>query len=90
MPCKHIVVSGVVQGVGFRSYTQMKAERLGITGTVRNLANGDVEIVAEGGDETLHRFLDAVRRGPPGSRVDDVAVEERVPAGFASFGIVRR
>jgi len=71
----HITVSGRVQGVGFRYFTQEKASSLGLTGYVRNLFNGDVEIVAEGDDKTLAKFIKEIRKGPPLSNVIDVKTE---------------
>lgn len=71
----HATVSGRVQGVGFRGYTATHAQRLGITGWVRNRFNGTVEILAEGHCEALESFLEAVNTGPGPSHVDHVDVE---------------
>lgn len=72
----HIIVSGEVQGVGYRYYTQMKAIQFGITGWVKNLQEGGVEILASGGKDNLERFIDEVRRGNPFSTVDHIEVNE--------------
>jgi acylphosphatase len=77
---RRYVITGRVQGVGFRWYTHDAAAREGIHGWVRNLADGSVEVVAEGEAEALFRFEAAVRRGPGGARVEDVAVEDHAPA----------
>ena len=74
-----IVVSGVVQGVGYRVFTQRVARGLGIAGWVRNLPNGDVEALTRVGPGNKQEFLAQLRRGPPGSRVDRVDAQP-VPA----------
>ena len=83
-------ITGRVQGVGFRWWTQRTATDLRIAGTVRNAADGSVEVVASGQPEDLSRFTDALRRGPPGAEVE--TVKPTVPpdrvAGDA-FEIVR-
>jgi acylphosphatase len=69
-----------VQGVGFRFFTHA-ARQQGINGWVRNTPGGDVEIEAEGDREAMLGFEAQVRIGPPGARVDEVDVDERVPVG---------
>jgi len=82
------LVSGVVQGVGFRWSASDRAKALGLTGWVRNAADGRVELVAEGGPEDLGRFASWLREGPPGSRVESVESEAIPPSGaFRSFRI---
>ncbi len=71
---RRYVISGRVQGVGFRFFTQEAAAREGIQGWVRNAPDGRVEIEAEGDAEALDRFEHRVRHGPPGARVDRVDV----------------
>jgi acylphosphatase len=77
---RHILVSGRVQGVGFRYFTQDAAAREGIYGWVRNLPDGRVEIQAEGESDAMDRFEHRVRHGPRGASVDDVDVSELVPS----------
>ena len=72
---RRFVVSGRVQGVGFRYFTQDIARREGLTGVVRNLPDGRVEVVAEGDDESLTRLEAALRRGPSHARVEHVDVD---------------
>src|SRR4051794_12086895 len=62
---RYYLVTGRVQGVGFRYFTRAEAMREGLHGWVRNAADGGVEITAEGDREALDRFERAVRRGPP-------------------------
>ena len=68
-------ISGRVQGVGFRDWTQRKATELGLSGWVRNLAGGEVEALFSGPPDVVDQMLAAVRRGPQLARVDDVKVE---------------
>lgn len=84
----HIVVSGEVQGVGYRYYTQMKAIQYGITGWVKNLQGGGVEILASGEKAALERFIDEVRRGNPFSHVNHIEVNETEKTDtYKSFAI---
>ena len=80
-------VKGKVQGVGFRYSTVREAQRLCINGWVRNAANGNVEVWAEGPPEKLNRFLAWLRKGPQFSRVDAVDKEDRQPAGYQDFEV---
>jgi len=73
---RRYVVEGDVQGVGFRFFTSRQAQRLGITGWVRNLPDGRVEADAEGTDAQLASFEEALRRGPGSATVTSVLVEE--------------
>jgi acylphosphatase len=70
----HVIVSGLVQGVGFRQYTVHHASRLGLTGWVANRRDRKVEVVAEGPRADLEALLEAVREGPPVAMVRDVNV----------------
>lgn len=70
--CLHIVVKGRVQGVYFRAYTQKQAEKLNLEGFVRNLANGDVEIVASGESVALEKLLAWCHKGPMLAKVTEV------------------
>jgi acylphosphatase len=78
---RRYVITGRVQGVGFRWFTHDAAAREGLHGWVRNLANGSVEVVAEGESAAVQQLEAAVRRGPPQARVEHVAVEDHAPAG---------
>ena len=77
----HTIVRGRVQGVGFRATTQHEARRRGLTGWVRNLADGTVEVVTEGDEAVLEEFLDYLRRGPRGAHVDAVDAQWLTPQG---------
>ena len=81
---KRFVVSGRVQGVGFRYFVQDHAAVEGVHGFVRNLPDGRVEAVIEGDEESVLRVERAVRRGPASAQVDEVVVETIVPTGRAT------
>jgi acylphosphatase len=68
----HARIEGMVQGVGFRYSTVRQARRLGLTGYVRNLPDGSVEVVAEGEEDLLKRLSSWLRQGPPGAYVRNV------------------
>jgi len=85
---KRFVISGRVQGVGFRYFVQSVATREAISGWVRNLDDGRVETAAAGEPDALERFERAIRQGPAGARVDHVTVDDTFPmAGGAGFHI---
>ena len=75
------MITGRVQGVGYRWFTYDAAVREGVDGWVRNLPDGSVEAEIEGEIEAVDRVEAALRRGPAGSRVDDVNRDERAPSG---------
>ncbi len=70
------IISGRVQGVWFRASTLEKALEYGVQGTVRNLVDGRVELVAEGEEERVNRLLRWAENGPPMAAVDRVELEE--------------
>lgn len=78
---RRYVVSGRVQGVGFRWFTERAAAVEGIDGWVRNRPDGCVEIEAEGDAEAVQRFERQIRTGPPAARIDDVFVADVPPSG---------
>lgn len=85
----HGIVTGVVQGVNFRWYTQRRASELGLGGWVRNLPEGEVEFIAEGARADLERLLDFVRVGPSMAVVENVDAQWRVATGeFYRFEIL--
>jgi len=84
----HIWVRGRVQAVGFRAFVQQNALQIGVTGWVRNVGYDTVEAVAEGTMDQIDSFLQMVKRGPMGSRVDDSREEwEQVTGEFAAFRV---
>jgi acylphosphatase len=73
---KHLVISGRVQGVGFRYSMAEEAERLGATGWVRNRRDGTVEAVVDGAADAVDALVAWARRGPPSAHVTGVQVSE--------------
>lgn len=83
-----VYVTGWVQGVGFRWYVIQKVRPLDLTGYVRNLPDGRVQVVAEGSPEHLEKLLTIVRTGPPSSRVYGVEETWHEPEGkFSGFDV---
>jgi len=83
-----ILVTGRVQGVLFRAYTNRIANSLNIKGYVKNLFSGDVEIVAKGEEEIMEQFLKKIKIGPPAARVDSIQTKEiSEPIDYETFQI---
>jgi acylphosphatase len=85
--CRRFVVSGRVQGVGFRYAACAEAERLGLTGWVRNLSNGDVEALACGEADTLHAFEQWLWQGPRAARVAAVTASDAPVQQLRNFDV---
>ena len=73
--CAHIVVKGLVQGVGFRYYVRRHATSLGLTGFAKNLYEGNVEIEVEGERSSIEEFIRLVRVGPRSAQVTGLNLE---------------
>ena len=85
---KRVIVSGRVQGVGFRFFTCRLAESYPVTGGVKNLPDGSVEIVAEGPRDQVEAFLGRASQGPTSARVTGVKTYEEPPIGtYRNFGV---
>jgi acylphosphatase len=80
-------VTGRVQGVSFRWYTQERARALGVAGWVRNEPDGSVLVHAEGDPEAVDALVDWCRTGPALARVSGVAVREASPTGATAFDV---
>lgn len=76
MTTKHVLVSGIVQGVGYRAWTRQEAIRRKLTGWVRNCADGRVEALLEGEVDVVDDMLIAMHQGPTLAQVDRILVEE--------------
>ena len=87
----HVWVKGRVQGVGFRAHVEYYARQMdGLTGWVRNVGYDTVEAIAEGERTTVERFIQMMKDGPRGSRVDESKVDWENPTGeFLQFGVRR-
>jgi acylphosphatase len=83
-----VVVTGLVQGVNFRYFTKAWAEKLGLTGYVKNKSDGSVEVEAEGDEEKLKELLEKLRVGPPMARVEKIKENwEKYSGSFKEFTI---
>jgi acylphosphatase len=85
-----IRISGRVQGVFYRQSTKEKAKELGITGIVRNLKNGDVEILATGAQERLDELADWCKQGPPQAEVESISTTKLPLQTFSGFNIEKQ
>ncbi len=74
-----IIVKGFVQGVGYRYFTERTAKEYGLTGYVKNLTNGNVEVVVEGDEGLILSFIERLRIGPRLAKVTDIQVEWSEP-----------
>lgn len=84
----HVFVSGIVQGVFFRSESKRKAAQDALTGWIRNLPDDRVEAVFEGEEEAVKELVEFCRRGPPGAKVTGIDVAwERYSGEFRDFKI---
>ena len=84
----HVFVSGIVQGVFFRSETRRIAKNLNIKGWVRNLPDGRVELIAEGEKDKIDNLIEFLKKGPSSARVDNVDVKtEEYRDEFEDFTI---
>lgn len=90
MPTQHLLIKGKVQGVYFRASAKEVADALGVTGWIRNTAEGHVEALVSGTTYQLRDFADWCRQGPSGAIVTTVDIEERKDEHFADFKIIRR
>lgn len=91
METRRCIVTGRVQGVGFRWFVVRNAEDLGVTGTVRNRSDGTVEAVLQSDSETaLESLIERIREGPSSARVEDVTVEAvEADRDFETMSIAR-
>jgi acylphosphatase len=85
----HIIVSGRVQGVFFRDFTQRQAIKLGLSGWVRNTNDGKVEIIAEGDSIKLNQLIEVVKVGPDYAKVKDCQIDwKNFTDRFSNFEII--
>jgi acylphosphatase len=88
MKTVHIIVSGCVQGVCFRAFTEKQAIKLGILGFVKNCDNGTVEIVACAEKEALENFINCCHKGPLMAKVKNLIINDYGPSkSFTQFDI---
>ena len=83
-----IKITGSVQGVFFRKYIKDEADKLCLKGYVRNLENGDVEVIIEGRDELANEFINVCKKGAPHSQVKTVTSQEIPNQSFKDFRVI--
>ncbi|MGR3277647.1 acylphosphatase [Acaryochloris marina NIES-2412] len=86
--CLRAVISGKVQGVGYRYSTRDKARSLGLVGWVRNLADGRVEAMTEGERRQVDIMMEWFKQGPPAAEVDGIEIDELPVGEFGEFEIL--
>ena len=86
---KKIIITGKVQGVFFRYLAEKKAQELNIKGTVRNLPDGSLEIIAKGDDEDMEKFIDWCKLGPEYARVEGINIENLPDRKMENFRILK-
>lgn len=84
-----LLLTGLVQGVFFRVNAQDQAKKLGLTGYVKNLSNGQVEAVFEGPEDKIDDIIYWIKQGPASSRIDQLDIIQEKPANLTSFEIIR-
>ena len=84
---RSVRVTGRVQGVFFRAWTRDEAKALGLTGWVRNAADGSVEALLEGSESAVAKMIELLGQGPSHARVDEVDVEEADPEVHDRFEV---
>lgn len=85
----HVIISGDVQGVGFRQFTKYQANKLGVKGWVKNLPDGRVEAILQGRTEDVEKLILLCRKGPAVAIVRDLKVEELPDQEFEGFDIIK-
>jgi len=85
----HIIVRGLVQGVGFRWFAARRANALGLTGYARNLIDGAVEIEAEGDRSLIEELVGDIRVGPRSAHVHDLTIEWKEPSHESGQFVIR-
>jgi acylphosphatase len=82
---RRVRVTGRVQGVFFRAWAQGEARELGVSGWIRNCADGSLEAHLDGEADDVARMIERMRRGPSNAQVEDVSVEEAAPEEVGRF-----
>ena len=89
MPTVQLLINGKVQGVFYRATAREIANRIGITGRIRNTREGNVEATVSGTKEQLQKFISWCKKGPEKAVVDEVIVIEKEETSFDKFVVVR-
>lgn len=86
----HVLIEGIVQGVGFRQFVRYKARKLGVVGWVKNLPDGRVEALFEGDAKNVEKMVEISKRGPYLARVKKITMDEIQPSiRHIAFDIIK-
>ncbi len=88
MKCVHLIVFGKVQGVFFRDNTRRKSIELGLKGYTKNLADGTVEVVAQGDEDKINELIEFIKNNPGASNVEGVKLRHKEPENFKNFEVL--
>ena len=89
MPTIHLLIKGNVQGVFYRATAKKIADKLKLTGWIKNTREGNVEAVASGDDQQLNEFISWCKQGPEKATVEDVIVTQEKETSFNNFEVIR-
>lgn len=89
MPTIHLLIIGKVQGVFYRATAKKIANKLKLTGCIKNIKDGNVEAIATGNEEQLQEFINWCKQGPENAKVEDVIVKQKQIMSFHTFEITR-
>jgi acylphosphatase len=89
MPTVHLIIKGKVQGVFYRATARDEAEKLGLTGWIKNTSEGNVEVVVNGSQELIDRYIAWCWKGPSRAKVESVEVKDLQEERFDGFQIIR-
>jgi acylphosphatase len=89
MPTVHLIIKGKVQGVFYRATARDEAEKLGLTGWIKNTSEGNVEVVVNGSQEHIDRYIAWCWKGPSRAKVESVEVKDLQEERFDGFQIIR-
>jgi acylphosphatase len=89
MPTKHLLIKGKVQGVFYRATAKETAEKLGLTGWIKNTAEGHVKAMVSGAEQPVQQFIDWCWQGPPRAEVTTVEAVDAPEQDFAGFTVIR-
>jgi acylphosphatase len=85
-----LMISGTIQGIFFRMFCKENADKLGLKGYVRNLDDGDVELVLEGNSDEIEKMIEICKQGPPRARIRKIQIQEiKWQGDFKEFKILK-
>ncbi len=90
MPTIHLLIKGKVQGVFYRATAKKVADKLKLTGWIKNIKDNDVEATITGDEDKLQEFINWCKKGPEKADVEDVIVTQEKETSFNDFEIIRR